>query len=252
MSQAVGTWLVATLLVHFKTRSWIALSYGLWAGFTMAVLVDLPEPLAYALVAAAILALELNKEKLAVVLFGLALFAKEVTILFVAAYLGYQLLNRNWRSSGLALLATVPFLLFQGWLWETFGSPGIGSGGANATPFEWIPFMGLVRIAGVDLTIFLVFLLVFGPSIVLPTLWGTGAALKKLRAGDWDFLPIALFVNAAIIPFVPFSTFREPGGLLRFACGLYLAVMLFAARYKHTRVLNYSWFLLALNVFLIE
>ena len=252
LSQALGTWVVARLLLHYNTRPWIGLSYGLWAGFTMAVLVDLPEPLAFALIAAAILASEFKKENLAVVFFSLALFAKEVSILFMAAYFGYQLLNRDWRRAGVVLLGMVPFLLFQVWLWLTFGSPGIGSGGANATPFEWIPFLGLARIAGVDMTIFLVFLLVFGPSIVLPAVWGIRAAINKMRVGDLSFIPLALLVNAVLIPFVPFSTFREPGGLLRFACGLLLAVILFAARYKQTRVLNYSWFLLALNVFLIE
>jgi hypothetical protein len=252
ISQAVGTWVVAQLLERYTSKPWIALSYGLWAGFTMAVLVDLPEPLAYALVAAAILALELKKETSAVILFGLALFAKEVSVLFMAAYLGVQLLKRRWRSAGLVLVGMVPFGLFQIWLWSRFGSFGIGSGGAYATSFEWIPFMGLVRIAGVDWTIFLVFLLVFGPSIVLPTLWGIRASVKKIRAGEFEILPLALLLNAAVIPFIPFSTFREPGGLLRFASGLLLAVILFAARYKQTRVLNYSWFLLVLNVFLIE
>ncbi len=35
-------------------RVWYALIYGLWAGFTLAVRLDLPEPLAFALVAAAL------------------------------------------------------------------------------------------------------------------------------------------------------------------------------------------------------
>ncbi len=251
-SQILGTWLVANLLVRSRCSPWIALSYGLWAGFTLAVLVDLPEPLAYGLVAGAILASEKENEKLAVLFFGLALFAKEVTILFLGAYFGYRVLNRQWRKAGYVFLGMVPFFVFQAWLWMTFGAPGIGSGGANATSFELIPFMGLGRIAGFDLRIFLVFLLVFGPTIVLPSIWGLVVASKKIRDREYSFLPVALIVNALFIPFLPFSTFREPGGLLRFACGLLLAVILYAARYRQTRVLNYSLFLLALNVFLIE
>jgi len=51
---------------------------------------------------------------------------------------------------------------------------------------------------------------------------------------------------------LPFSTFRETGGLLRFACGLVLALLLFAGRSQSKRALNYTVFWLALNAFLLK
>ncbi len=253
LAQALGTWFVAVLLNLYGVRPWYALVYGLWPGFTLAVRLDLPEPLAFALVAAAFLATLRGRPWIAGLLYGLALFAKEVTVLFLAAQLLALLLERRWREMlPIIVLAVIPYALFQGWLWSAFGAPGIGSGGAYATPFEWLPFAGFFRIASVDRVIFLVFLLVFGPSILLPAVWGIWQGFIRFRKGDYELAGLFLFVNALLIPFIPFSTFREPGGLLRFACGLILAMLLAAAQRRNVRVLNYSWFLLALNVFLIE
>jgi hypothetical protein len=63
---------------------------------------------------------------------------------------------------------------------------------------------------------------------------------------------LGLFINALIILFLPYSTFRETGGVLRFACGLVLAVLLFSARYRQKRALNYSVLWIVLNVFLLK
>jgi hypothetical protein len=52
--------------------------------------------------------------------------------------------------------------------------------------------------------------------------------------------------------FLPFSTYRETGGLLRFACGLVLAMVLFAARFRLRKVLNYSLAWMVLNAFLFK
>jgi hypothetical protein len=44
------------------------------------------------------------------------------------------------------------------------------------------------------------------------------------------------------MPFVPFSTYREPLGILRFIVGLQIAVLLYAAQTHNIRVLRYSTF----------
>jgi hypothetical protein len=51
--------------------------------------------------------------------------------------------------------------------------------------------------------------------------------------------------NAAFIALTPFSTFREPLGLIRLATGLVLATVLYAAQTDSRRVLNYSLLWLA-------
>jgi hypothetical protein len=248
-----GTWVVSELLAGWGVSRWYALVYGLWVGFVLAVRLDLPEPLAYALVAGALLASEHGRPRLSWLLYGLALFAKEVTVAFVLAALLSSLVQRRWQDvGGLLLVAIAPYALFQGWLWWIFGQPGIGSGGNMATPFELIPFMGLWRIANYSLAYLGAMLLVFGPATLLPTIWGIWASLKKLLEHQTNVVVLALLINALLIASLPFSTFRETGGLLRFMCGLVLAVLLFAARYKIRRVLNYSGLWLVLNAFVLK
>jgi hypothetical protein len=167
--------------------------------------------------------------------------------------LGDYVLEKRWKqAAGLSTIAILPYLLFQGWLWLEFGQPGLASGGAMATPFELLPFWGLLRIGQYSLLYLAAMLVVFGPAVILPAMWGTWQGLRGLLAGDRNVIVLALLINAAVIAFLPFSTFRETGGLLRFACGLVLAVLLYASRNRLRRVLNYSLFWLVLNVFFLK
>ena len=253
LAQAAGTWCVAELLHGWGVSRWYAIVYGLWAGFTLAVRLDLPEPLAYALVVGAILAGQRKRPALSWVLYGLALFAREATIPFILAQGLSDLLQRRWRKAlGLGLVAVLPYALFQGWLWQVFGRPGLASGGAMATPFELIPFMGLLRIGQYSLAYLGAMLVVFGPAIILPALWGIWQSLKKWLSGDGNTLVLGLLFNACLVLFLPFSTFRETGGLIRFACGLVTSFLLFAGYYRMKRPLNYSIFWLIFNVFLLK
>jgi hypothetical protein len=252
-AQTIGTLLFAELLAGWGVNRWYALVYGLWAGFTLAVRLDLPEPLAYALVVGALLAHDRQRDWLSWFLYGLAVFTKEVVILFVAAALVSCVLNRRWKDvGGLVLLSIFPYAIFQFWLWSVFGQPGLGSGGSMATPFEVIPLMGLLRIGYYSVWYLIAMLVVFGPSIIFPAMWGVWASVKKWRSGELSEVIWPLTLNSLIIFFLPFSTFRETGGLLRFACGLVMSVLIFAARYRLKKVLNYSQFWLVFNVFLLK
>lgn len=253
LAHAAGVWAVGELLAGWGTSRWYALAYGLFPGFALALRLDLPEPMAYALVAGAVLARDRKREGWSALLFELALFAKEVTGVFLAAQLLADLLNRRWRSMvRLLLVAGLPYLIFQIWLWSVFGRPGLGSGGAMATPFEVIPLMGIIRIGFVSPLYLVAMLVVFGPAILLPSGWGLWSAVKRGISGDLNVVVLGLLLNAALILFLPYSTFRETGGLLRFSCGLALAAILFAGRYQVRRVLNYSFLWFALNAFLFK
>jgi hypothetical protein len=146
----------------------------------------------------------------------------------------------------------VPYMLFQVWLWSTFGQLGIGSGGNMATSFEWIPFMGLIRIGESSWIYLLGMLIVFGPTLLWAAIWGIWKPMTVLRIGDRNMLVFGLLFNSLMILFLPFSTYRETGGLLRLACGLVVSVLLFAAYYRERRILNYCRFWLVLNVFLLK
>lgn len=253
ISLGAVTWAVAVYLVEMKVSAWYALVLGLYPGLLLALIVDLPEPLAYALAAWGMLWLLKGKKWLAWLSLGLAVFAKEVMLIFVAAAFLDYLFRTDYKSAlGLAVLAGLPFALFQVWLFYQFGSLGIGSGGDMATSFEWIPFMGLFRIAESSFTYFLAMLLVFGPFIIWPALWGLWVSLKAWLQPDRNVIVLALILTGLSILFMPFSTFRETGGLLRYTVGLVLMILYFAGRYQKARVLNYSVFWLVLNVFLLK
>jgi hypothetical protein len=55
-----------------------------------------------------------------------------------------------------------------------------------------------------------------------------------------------------MIAFLPFSTFREPLGLLRVATGLVVAVLLYASNNHRRRALNYALLWSALLVVLLK
>ncbi len=94
----------------------------------------------------------------------------------------------------------------------------------------------------VDFRVLLLYLVIFGPAILFPTLWGLWAAVRRWLAGDRSAEALSLVLNAAVIVFLPFSTFREPFGLVRVATGLVLAVIIFASTFGIRRALNYSLF----------
>jgi hypothetical protein len=46
--------------------------------------------------------------------------------------------GRTRRRRLSIVIGLAAFLVWQAWLWRTFGEPGIGSGGAMSTGFELI------------------------------------------------------------------------------------------------------------------
>jgi hypothetical protein len=253
LSLTAGTWALSVLFDEWGVNRWYAIVYGFWAGFSLAIVVDLPEPLAYSLLIGGILALIKRKEAFGWLLLMLAVFAKEVTILFVAAMFLSYLIDFNLRSMiGISVIVFLPYFLFQVWLYSVFGEFGFGAGGNMATSFEWIPLMGLWRIAEFSKQYFFAMVIVFGPSIILPTIWGLVVSIKSLKNDQKNMIVLGLLINSLVMLFLPFSTFRETGGLLRFASGIMLAILLYAGRYRLKRILNYSLFLMVLNVFLLK
>ena len=238
---AIGTAALEQLLQAERINRWYALIYGLFGGIFIAIRVGTSEPLAYGLVLCAILAGKRDQYVWHAILFALALLAKETTIFFVAGYLVYYALEHRWRDViRLALIAIVPFVLWEVVLRLWLGHFGIGSGGALATPFEIIPFNGIWRLFEYPLAVIVGFgLLPFGAAL-LPTLWALWRGARDTLRHRWHPYVFLLLANAAIMPFVPFSTYREPLGIARFLDGLVIAVVLYAALRRARRALMYS------------
>lgn len=249
---AVATLAVATLLTDVGVSTWFALVYGLFGGVFFAVRVNTAEPLAYGLVLLAILAGQRDRWWLNAALLGLAAFAKETILITTAGYVLYFVVQRRWwHAVRMVLISVVPFVIWQFILRSWFGNFGVGSGGAMATPFEVIPFMGIWRI-GLEFgaAAFVRFGALLLPFVVLPTLWALWQCWREAAKRRWHPYLFILFTNAAIMLAVPFSTYREPLGITRFMPGLVIGVVLFAALRRHKRALMYStlWILWGLTL----
>jgi hypothetical protein len=140
LAVGAGTLAVALLLRGRGLSPWYAALYGLYPGVFLAVSRDLAEPLAYALAACALLALERRRLALAVVFFALAGLARETALLFplaLAAWLAFG--HRRFREAALLAATVVPYLGLRAGLWAWLGSPG----DAQAQELELVPFGGL-------------------------------------------------------------------------------------------------------------
>jgi hypothetical protein len=227
-----GTALMERLLTELKASHWYALSYGLTIGTFGSARLSLPEPLAYALVLGGVVALSKRGRWLwGAFFFTLAGLAKETTLFFAAGYVLIWLFQRRWRIAVLfSIIVIAPFALWQIVLYSRLGAFGVGSGGALATNFEVFPFAGVVRILTEGgLGVFLVFGAIIAPFVLAPTAWALWRCWHDLQDQQWSVYTVLLFTNAAIMPFVPFSTYREPLAILRFIVGLQIAVILYAA-----------------------
>jgi hypothetical protein len=263
-----GTYFTERLLEAHRVSRWYALAYGLYGGLMAGLRLDLTEPLAYGLVQAGLWAWEAQRSREEEqwsnrlhstmrippsVLLTLAALAKETTLIAVAGLLLYLIIERRWREAvTLALDVGVPFAAWQGILWAWLGAPGIGAGGDMATPFEAVPFWGLLTVASVNWRVFWILLAILGPLFVLPAIWALITSVRDLWRGRRHPWVTILLLQAAVLPFLPNSTWREPLAMARLAVGLVAATLLYGALRRSKRVLNYSFLWLATLALLVN
>ncbi|MFN2147262.1 MAG: hypothetical protein ACK2T2_02630 [Anaerolineales bacterium] len=249
----MGTRLLTGLVVDRGYAPVYALIYGLWVGVLAPVGLDLHEPLAYALVILAFVLREKGRQFPSALAVCLAFFAKETTLIFWPVLL-VSGSPREWTRFRTGLVfGALAFIVWQAWLWRTFGAPGIGSGGEMATGFEWIPYMGLWRIGEYGWQVLLLFIAIMLPSIVVPSIWGiVTSTLSMIRDRYLDVNSLALWANSLLIAFTPHSTFREPLGIVRLADGMVLGLVLYSTKFHKKRVLNYALFWIAMLFLLVE
>ena len=139
LAVGAGTWAVSLLLERRGLSAWYGALYGLYPGLFVAVSRDLAEPLAYALAAGGLLAVDRRRLPLAACLFAVAGLARESTLLFPLALALVLAGGRRFRDAALLAAAIVPYLALRGGLWAWLGSPG----DARARELALIPFGGL-------------------------------------------------------------------------------------------------------------
>lgn len=251
----ISTALLEDVLLAHKVSRWYALTYGLFIGVFMPVRLSTTEALAYGLVIAGMWFGQRERLWQAAIMLALAGLAKETTGLFTAGYLLYFALNRRWWDAlRMGLIVGVPFVAWQFVLYDWLGEFGLGSGGAKATSFEIIPYLGLFKIAteGSFAAFLVLGGLLFIPAAVGPSLWALWHSIRDIRARKWDLYACLLFANATIMPFVPFSTYREPLGMFRFLPGLVLMIVLYTAQRRLRRPLLYSTLWIVLIAFIVS
>ncbi|MEQ9032194.1 MAG: hypothetical protein RLP44_25985 [Aggregatilineales bacterium] len=259
-----GTAILEGLLREHGASRWYALGYGFAVGTLGAARLCLPEPLTYALVLGGIVLLRRDRWIWGAILFALAGLAKETGLIFTGGYGLYLLYQREWFKAVIfGAITGIPFAVWQLVLHSRLGEFGIGSGGAGASSFEIVPFGGILRIltgsgdlityqfetlpyandwfihtrtifAPPIILIFFIFFILLLPFAIYPTVWGLRECWKAFKANALTPIVFLLFANALIMLFVPFSTYREPLGILRFVVGLQIAVVLYAAE-KHSK-----------------
>ena len=250
---AGGTYFTERLLSALGVSRWYALAFGLYGGLLAGLRLDLTEPLAYGLVQAGLWAWHRKRSQTAALLLALSALAKETALIASVGLLLHLLVRRRWgEATRTGLVVIIPFVAWQAVLWAWLGSPGVGSGGAMATSFEWLPFAGLLRVSAVSLPAFWLLLAVEGPLFVLPTVWALVVSLRSLLRGSRGVWTVLLLVQAIVLLFLPFSTWREPLAMARMTVGLVAAVLLYGGLRRSRRVLNYSLFWLATLAFLVN
>ena len=260
------TMLFVSLLIHYVATNklaeifslrgqspWFALAYGLWVGIVLSIRLNLPEAVAIGMLLIAFGYFLKSQHFIAWMCLSLAVFAKETMLLFVIAFGIFYFSSKYWRKlAGLITVSVLPFALFQLWLLAQFGNIGIGSGGIRATSFEIIPFNGIWKIANFGWPVFLIFLAIYLPLVIVPSLIGIWLSSKNIIQGVNEIEGILLFVTSIIFLFLPFSIYSEPIGLLRMLSLLLLAWLLFGSKYGVKRVMIYSMFSISLNVILLS
>lgn len=254
LMMVISTRLLEDLLEMTGRKIWFALSYGLFFGLVIATRLSTNEPLAYGLVLMGIWASQKKHFWLMAVALSLAGFAKETTGFMTAGFLLWFILNKRWKEAiWLVSVAAIPFFLWQLYLYDWFGEAGLGSGGAKATSFEIIPFMGVIKIGteGSLAAFLLLGLLLVGLPVVLPSIWALWASWRDFQQNTVTLYSCVLLTTALIMPFVPFSTYREFLGIYRFIPGLVMMMILHSAERNIGRPLMYSTLWIVLLLFLV-
>jgi hypothetical protein len=230
LAAVVATLAVALWLRRRGAPAWPAAVFGLYPGLVFTVLRDLTEPLAFALVALAVLAWDERRSGRLVTsatLFALAALTRETVLPFAAASAaalgvadarrtGRRFAWRTWQRGALFAAGTVaPLLVWRvivaGYVHEPTQETG-GSGWA-------VPFHGLASYWPWDPQHRLLVL-----TVVLPALAAGAGALVILRR---EPVPAVLLVANVLlfVVFLPSSVYVDYAAAARASVGVVLAAL---------------------------
>ncbi len=250
VSIIMGVYLLEKILVHYGQSRWPAISYGLFIGTLMSLRLCLNEPLAYALAIGGVYLYISGKLTRSAICLGLAVLTKEVTILFVGAFVIYLLIRTIRSGIIFAIFAGVPYILWKIVLFTQFNDWGLSAGGAMATTFEWLPYAGWWKLANVTISGFLTISILIVPLVVIPSILAIYISVRQFLSHQVDEFTLLLFFTAILIPFLPSSNILDPLGVSRALMGLVIAWLVFGARNQSKRILNYCYLFALTGIFI--
>jgi hypothetical protein len=196
-----GTLALAIWLTRHGRSPWLAALYGLWPGLSLSLFRDLVEPLAYCLVAVAILVFSTERRGRLVVscaLLACALLTRETTLVFPLVLAGVVAVrDRSWRRpAAFAVGALAPVVVWRivvtQWLDSSTLEP---AGGWKVLA----PLYGMRAWWPWDETHWLMAL-----TVDLPFLLLAACALVLVRRGAANWGVVLLLANVALfVVFIP-------------------------------------------------
>lgn len=196
---------------------WLGLSVASVPAFLYSLSRDLSEPMACALLLAAVLALRRERWGWAAAAFSLAVLTREQIVVVVGVYGLVRLwtLLRARRTPGAAdlpwLVPAAAFLLLQGWLWAAGGTVPVleGSGSNLAVPFtdvvpaarQWLnalPGVGYPRVGGLPLPVVVEQVRAIPEALLLSTLVLVALLARLPRPWQWERAAVALMAALAV------------------------------------------------------
>jgi hypothetical protein len=215
-----GTFALAAVVARSGASPWYGAIVGVYPGSFVAVSLDLAEPLAYGVLALALLTWYTRQPRIlgAALLFGLAGVTRETTLLFpVTLALWLALRERRFRpASALLGVALAPYVVVKVALAVWLGSWGA----ARATKLEPLPFLGLVhQWPWSDLEVQQI-LAVVAPALLAPLLvwWATRTVTPELC-----LLIVNVVVLVLLLPQPSWTGYLASG---RIATGVIVAFLL--------------------------
>jgi hypothetical protein len=222
------TYLLARWLADQGLSSWYALIYGLYVGVFLAYSRDLTEPLAYGFVGLGVTFWYKGYRLPAALALSFASLTKEITLIFAVGIFASAVMKREFKTAIWPGVASVPFLVWQFYLYSTLGQIPFRSGPS----LEIAPLVGILPHLNADPGRLSAFIFAGLPALFLVplSLWllyqHRGAHLAS-----WWVLLHAIFV--ILLPLNVYNHIMHAG---RNAVGLILAgVFLLPVVERHLR-----------------
>ncbi len=235
---------VSRLLIKHHFSPWFSLALGLYFGQAVALTFDTAEPFACLLLCIGVWLLEEEYIGWAAIFMGLASLSRETAVLFPAGYVAFFFIHKRWKE--VILLTTLGIMPLIAWLvilWKIFGATGL----TFTPPFEHTPFAGIFFYFDTPRKFWLLFLLMFIPTLGSCIL--AGMEMMRRRIGPMFFIWLA---NLLMIILMSHYSYIELISCGRVTIALVLAGLLYGITARNRVILwAMQFYTLTFVVFLV-